>query len=221
MRFAYSVRAAVVLCALGLCMSAGRSQPAAQGSATDVAYVTDVKGRAVAASQGNAADLDVLDTIEDGTAVSLEANAELRICHYRTRKVLTLRGPLRATVSAAGVTADAGGPAVASGEPCAPPVVSTVQGGFAFRGLADVTKISLRPRIRIVNRAGQAIRKAVLRGGDHRTPVVMLGAAAAQPQLVDGQSYHLMVEFADGREWEMVLRASAAAEIDAVILVVR
>ena len=104
---------AMVLVAAALMFSAtaagvGPAHSAAQESAVDVGYVEDVSGRVVAFSQGKPVLLDALDVISDRTRVDLQANSELRICHYPTHKLLTLKGPLRVSISRDGVTADNG-----------------------------------------------------------------------------------------------------------------
>src|SRR5262249_51818918 len=82
-------------------VSAGTvSQSTAQETTADVAYVESVNGRVIASLQGSPTLLDVLDVIGERTRLDLPANSELRICHYRARKLLTLKGPLRASVSA-------------------------------------------------------------------------------------------------------------------------
>ena len=101
-------RAAVVLSAMGLGAAAGISPSAAQDAATDVAYVEAVSGRVRCLRSGDPVLLDALDIISDRTRLDLQANSELRICHYRTQRILTLEGPSRASISAAGVTAENG-----------------------------------------------------------------------------------------------------------------
>jgi hypothetical protein len=92
---------ALRLSVMGVFLTAGRS--AAQESAADVAYVMEVSGRAVASLQGRPSLLDTLDIIRDRTRLDLQANSELRLCHYQTHQLLTLKGPLRASVSSDGV----------------------------------------------------------------------------------------------------------------------
>ncbi len=68
----------------------------AQEAATDVAYVEAVIGRVVAFAAHRAPTpflVDTLDVISDGTRFDLLANSELRLCHYRMRRFLTMRGP--------------------------------------------------------------------------------------------------------------------------------
>ena len=100
--------------------------------AADVAYVEEMSGRVVAFARGTPVLLQTLDVISDRTRLDLQPNSELRICHYRTQRFLTLEGPSRATISADGVTAKAGKAIVASGAPAAP----KLQGGLLSRGAA-------------------------------------------------------------------------------------
>src|SRR5262249_57070537 len=71
--------------------------------ASEVAYVESVTGNVDAAAQGKPVLLDALDVIGDRTRLDLTANSELRLCHYQLRKLVSLKGPLRASVSASGV----------------------------------------------------------------------------------------------------------------------
>ena len=99
-----------------------------------VAHVEAVSGIALATSQGRQTLLDVLDIIRDQTELDLRADSELRICLYRSRKPLTLRGPLRAVISATGLTIEKFISVDSSAETCTVPVVSIVHGGFLSRG---------------------------------------------------------------------------------------
>jgi hypothetical protein len=81
--------------------------------------------------------LDVFDTIGDWTQLDLEANSELRICNYRTHTLVTLRGPLRASISTSGVTAESGNAIIGPTKTCATPAVSIFQGGIVTRGMAS------------------------------------------------------------------------------------
>src|SRR5262245_14097430 len=84
--------AAALLLGLGVGLSAG---PAYRAEAvTDVAYVEDVNGRVVASVQGKPTLLEALDVIGDRTRLDLQPDSELRICHYRTQRLVTLKGPL-------------------------------------------------------------------------------------------------------------------------------
>ena len=108
-------------------------------NANEVAFVESVSGHVVAFSAGKPkpALLEALDVVSDGTRLDLQANSELRICHYQTRQFLTLRGPLRASISREGVAVVSGKMAVA-GESCAAPVSSTFSGGTVFRGVTPI-----------------------------------------------------------------------------------
>jgi hypothetical protein len=211
-------------CALigtGLMTAGSGGRALAQGHAVDVAYVEAVAGRAIASSQGTTAELDILDPVNDGTLLDLETNAVLRLCHYRTHHLLTLKGPLRASISAAGVIAENGTAVAGSGETCAAPVISTFQGGFALRGVAGATPVALRPRIRIINRGAQSIQQAALWDLSRQTAVATFSGTLAQPQLTDGQSYSLVVDLANGTQWKAMFRANAVTETNTVIVVVR
>jgi hypothetical protein len=65
-------------------------------------------GRVLASAQGNPTFVDVLDVIADRTRLDLTASSQLSVCHYRTGKLVTLRGPLRASVLTSGITGENG-----------------------------------------------------------------------------------------------------------------
>jgi hypothetical protein len=212
---------AIVLIGVALTLAGSGGPGLAQGAAIDVAYVEGVAGRATASSQGTTAELDVLDPVNDGTRLDLESNAVLRLCHYRTHHLLILRGPLRASVSAAGVTTESGTTLAGSGETCATPVISTFQGGLALRGLAAATPVTLRPRIRIINQGTQPIQKAALWDLRLQTEIATFSRTVAQPHLTEGKNYSLVVDLTNGTRWTAMFRASATTETSAVIVVVR
>lgn len=106
---------------------------AAQEAATEVAFVEDVSGRVVAFLEGRPTLLEALDIIKDRTQLDVLSTSELRICHYQTRQLLTLKGPLRASISRDIVTVDNGKAILASAGACAAPVVSNFQGGLLSR----------------------------------------------------------------------------------------
>jgi len=215
------VNAVLVCSAIGL-VGGGISQSAAQGAATDVAYVEAVRGRVVASSQGSPTPLDALDIISDPTKVDLQANSELRICHYRARKIVRLRGPLLASISASGVTAENGKAIDATSETCAAPVVSTFQGGFVTRNVAlTTTDVPLRPSIKVVDRGSKAIRKIALWDNTHGTILATFDRNVARPVLEHGKSYLLVIEQSDGGELKMLLQASGATQTGPLIVVVR
>ncbi len=126
---------ALGLVAVGASPSAAQGAAAAQVAAKDVAYVETVRGRVVASAQGTPTLLDALDIIGDQTRLDLQANSELRICHYGMRKILRMKGPLQASISASGATAQNGKAIDTTSETCAAPVVSTFQGGFVTRSV--------------------------------------------------------------------------------------
>ena len=106
--------------------------------AIEVAIVGNVSGHVVAFLAGKPALLEALDVVSDGTRLDLQANSELRICHYQSRQFLTLRGPLRASISREGVAVTNGKTAAVAGESCAAPVSSTFSGGTVFRGVTPI-----------------------------------------------------------------------------------
>jgi hypothetical protein len=112
----------------------GLSSSAAQEAATDVAHVEAVSGRVVAFAHGAPVLVDALDIISDRTRFDLLTNSELRLCHYRLRRFLTMTGPARITVSAEGIRVEAGKAVDISQETCAVVQTSKFQGGFLARG---------------------------------------------------------------------------------------
>jgi hypothetical protein len=131
-----TIRAAVVLSTICLGAGAGLSPAAAEEAATDVGYVVAVSGRVVALPRGKPVLLDTFDSISDRTRLDLLSNSELHVCHYRTQRILVLKGPARVMVSADGLKAEAGKAIDASEERCTAPVVSRVHGGLLTRGAA-------------------------------------------------------------------------------------
>ncbi len=192
------------------------------GGKPDVAYVETVRGRVVASAQGTPTLLDALDIIGDPTRLDLEANSELRICHYRTRKIVRLKGPLQASISASGATAQNSKAIDTTSETCAAPVVSTFQGGFVARNVGLATaNVPLRPRIKVVNQGSKAIRKVALWDNLQRTTLATFDRNTAWPSLDEGKSYLLVVEQNDGNELKMLLQASRANQTGPLIVVVR
>ena len=217
-----TVRAVAILSAIGLGLGGGMSHSAAQGTTSDVAYVEAVNGRVLASTQESPTLLDVLDVIGDRTRLDLPANSELRLCHYRMRKLVTLRGPLRASISAAGVTAESGKTIAASAEACAEPVVSTFQGGVVSRNIAlTVTQVPLRPIIKVVNQGSKTIRQIALWDSVQQKVLATFERNTARPSLDEGQSYLLVVERGDGSELKMLLQASAGVHTGPLIVVAR
>jgi hypothetical protein len=176
--------------------------------------------------QGKPVLLDLLDTITDRTRVDLLADSELRICHYHKQRIVTLAGPLRVSVTSAGVTAENGKAIAASGETCLKPVVSSFQGGFVARtakaplAKTPLADVALQPNIKLVNRGSNGITGATLWDESRQRVVSTFRHNAARPILDEGHVYHLVVGRSDGSESRMTLRASAAASRSPRFLVV-
>ncbi|MEA2962571.1 MAG: hypothetical protein QOI46_2669 [Alphaproteobacteria bacterium] len=132
-----TILAAMVVSAFALGGATGISESAAQEAATEVAYIEAVNGRVVGLSGGKPVLLEALDTLSERTRLDLQINSEVRICHLRTHRLLTLRGPARALISADGVAAENGQAIEASTTTCAEPIVSKHQGGLVSRGVAS------------------------------------------------------------------------------------
>jgi hypothetical protein len=130
-----TIMAAIVVSTFALGGGTGIFQSAAQEAATDAAYVEAVNGRVVAFSRGRPVLLEALDMLSERTRLDLQVNSEVRICHLRTHRLVTLRGPSRALISAEGVAAENGQAIEASTGTCAEPVVSKYQGGLVSRGV--------------------------------------------------------------------------------------
>jgi hypothetical protein len=216
-----AIRAAALVC-LPFGLPGGLSYSAAQGLAADVAHVEAVSGRVVATSQGRPTLLDILDSLDDGTRLDLLANSELRICHYRPSKLVSMRGPLRATVSANNIALENGKVVPPSAETCAAPVVSTVQGGIVSRNISvAITPVPLRPSIRVINRGSKEIRKIVLWDGARQEVLATFEHSVARPVLEHARSYLLVVELSDGSELTRVLQANEATRPAPLFLVLR
>jgi hypothetical protein len=216
------LRALAVLSVAGLGVTSESSRLAAQDGASEVAYVETVSGRVVAFAQGKPTLLDVLDLVRDGTALTLQADSELRLCHYRLGKLLNLKGPLRASITAAGLTTEDGKSVAASAESCAAPVLSLVQGGVVTRKVAFTTvDVSLRPMIKVVNQSKSPIRQVALWDDLRQNVVVTFEGNTARPKLDADQSYLLVVDQGDGNESKITLKASAATRSGPLILTVR
>jgi type II secretory pathway pseudopilin PulG len=212
--------AAVLLPAIALGLGSGPAFAAAEDAATDVAYVAEVSGRVVASSHGKPTLLDALDIISDRTRLDLQANSELRICHYRSQQLLSLKGPLRATISRDGVAVESDNAGATSAGSCAAPVVSTFQGGIVSRGLKPMA-VPLQPNIKVVNRGADPIRTITLWDGENQRILMTFDRNGARPTLEEGQTYLLVVERSDGRELKMMLQGSAVTRTDPLIVMVR
>jgi hypothetical protein len=211
-------RRAVLTCAAMALWAGGSSGSSAQRAAADVAYVETAKGRVVA--QGSPALLEAIDVLNDQTQLQLDANSQLRLCHHRTRRVVSLAGPLRAVVSAAGVSAE-GKRIEATTETCATPLISTFQGGVVTRNAFATANVPLRPNIRVIDRSTNPIRKVALWDSTQHKLLVNFERNTAQPVLDEGKSYLLVVERQDGGELKMLLQASGGAHTGPLIVVVR
>jgi hypothetical protein len=215
------VRAAVALTAIVLVGGAGIPRSAAQEAATDVAYVEAMSGRVIALSRGTPVLLDTLDIISDRTRLDLQANSDLSICHYRTKRLLALKGPTRAMISADGATAETGKAIAASAGTCVAPVISSFQGGMVARGAAfKPTIVALQPSIKVINRGTVPINTIALWDHDQQTLLATFGRREAHPTFEDGQSYFLVVERSDGSELKMLLKGSATTQTGPLILIV-
>jgi hypothetical protein len=118
-----------------LAAGSGLSPSAAQEAATEVGFVEAVSGRVVAFARGAPVLVDVLDVVGERTRFDLLTDSELRVCHYRLRRFVTMRGPAIVTVSADGITVEAGPAVDISEETCAAAQASKFQGGIVARGV--------------------------------------------------------------------------------------
>jgi hypothetical protein len=86
-----------------------------------------------------------LDAISDRTRFDLLTNSELRLCHYRIGRFVTMRGPARITISADGFTVTTGKPVEVSQDTCTVAQTSKFQGGLLTRGaVSKELSVSLR-----------------------------------------------------------------------------
>jgi hypothetical protein len=127
------IRTGMLLSALTVALGSGSASAAQE--AIEVAFVENVSGRVIALAAAKPTLLDALDVVMDGTRLDLQPNSELRICHYQMRQYLTLRGPVRASVSRDGVAVEGNKSAVTAAGSCAAPSGSSFQGGIVMRGL--------------------------------------------------------------------------------------
>ena len=212
---------AFLFLSLGICAPWPILPAFAQAAARDIGYVVGVKGRAIIISQGDTTPLGVLDTIDDPTEIELGPSSEVRICQYRSLKVLTLKGPGKASISDLSTTLDNGLEVPISNEACAKPVLSTVQGGAVFRDVVNPAYVGLKPQIRIINQGKEKITKVSLLDAQNGKRLKRFKGRLEAPRLAEGRPYSLVLQFANGRKWEMKLQASAAAGSDAVIITVQ
>jgi hypothetical protein len=127
------IRTGMLLSALSMALGSGSARAAQEP--IEVAFVENVSGRVVALAAAKPTLLDALDVVTDGTRLDLQPNSELRICHYQMRQYVTLRGPVRASVSRDGVVVESNRSAVTAEGSCAAPSDSSFQGGIVMRGL--------------------------------------------------------------------------------------
>ncbi len=80
-----------------------------------------VTGRVIAFVAGKPTLLASSEMIGDRTQIDLQPNSEVRFCHFRANRLLTLKGPSRALVSAEGVTDRTGKAISADAGACTPP----------------------------------------------------------------------------------------------------
>ena len=99
--------------------------------------MADVSGRVIALSQGKPTLIEALDVLSDQTQLDLLANSELRVCHYQTKQLLALRGPLRAYISRDKVAVDGKAVVTFTGS-CSTPQASKFQGGIVARGIGPM-----------------------------------------------------------------------------------
>jgi hypothetical protein len=119
---------------LAIFLSAAAPSRAQEAAAPDIGYIEAVSGRVVALARGNPVLVDALDAISDRTRFDLLTNSELRLCHYRIGRFVTMRGPTRITISADGFTVTAGKPVEVSQDTCTVARASKFQGGLLTRG---------------------------------------------------------------------------------------
>jgi hypothetical protein len=214
--------AALVLSSLGFGAPAAIAQSRVQDAAADVAYVESVSGRVVALARAAPVLIDALDMISDRTRLDLQPNSEVRLCHYRMQRLLTLRGPARASVSTAGATLENGKAVEPSDGICAMPVVSNFQGGLVARGgVLKTTNVPLQPSIKVVNRGTVGINRIALLDSEEQTIVGTFERHAARPTFDNGRSYVLVVERSDGSELRMILKGNAMTRPGPVFVVVQ
>jgi hypothetical protein len=124
----------VTVAGLAIFLSAAVQSRAQEAAAPDIGYIEAVSGRVVALARGNPVLVDALDAISDRTRFDLLTNSELRLCHYRIGRFVTMRGPARITISADGFTVTAGKPVEVSRDTCTIAQASKFQGGLLTRG---------------------------------------------------------------------------------------
>lgn len=220
-RVASQRASAALLLSLACAGLVGNATPAASEEAmAEVAYAEAVSGRVLLSAGARPELVDTLDLIADQARLDLQAGSELRLCHYRTQRLIVLKGPAQATVSREGVTI--GGAAAPAGGTCAAPAMSLFQGGVTFRSSALKTvNVPLRPSIKIIDRSGQPSLRVTLWDGEQRSVVMRFESDLARPILEDGQAYLLVIERGDRSEFKMRLQAATKNVSGPVMVVVR
>jgi hypothetical protein len=208
---------------IGMAALLRASVAAAQSAVPEIAYVEEVSGRAIVNAQGQESQLDLLDTIANGAQLMLERGARLKICHYGLHELIAVQGPLRGSVSRVGILTENGQPVASTGRRCTEPVVSTVQGGIAFRsaGEAPGMRVPLRPAIKLSNAGTLPIRRVTLWDDKRERLIAPFEKAISRPSLDDGTQYQLVIEFNDGTERTVTLRASVDSVASVVLIKVR
>lgn len=219
------MRAALVFSAVCVPVCLNAAPSTAQGDAAESAYVESVDGRAIALVQGKPVLLDALDTISDKTRIDLLAGSELRVCHYQKQRIVMVAGPMRVSVTSAGVMTEGGKEIAPTAEACVKPVVSNFQGGFVARTAVTASSpswadVGLKPNIKLVSRGTNGITSATLWDSTQQRQVATFRQNKARPVLEEGQLYQLVVGRSDGSESRMTLRANAGAGTSPLILVV-
>lgn len=216
------IRAARALLPIGLALATMSGIPQAAAQNGEVAYVESVTGTVTSTGDGTKVTLDVLDVINARAKVEVAARSELRLCLHGPRKLVTLKGPLAATITADGVTGEGGKAIALSGQTCAAPVISTFQGGIVSRSVSPTspTQVSLLPTIKIVS-GGKPIRRIVLWDAGQQKQLSTFERSVARPKLEEGRSYLLVIEREDGGELKMPIQASAGTKTGPLIFVTR
>jgi hypothetical protein len=215
------IRRAAVLMALS-CLAGAATSAAAEEAATEVAYVENVSGRAIAFAQGRPVQLDTLDLVTERTRIDLQAASELRLCHYRTQQLFALKGPVQASISREGVTTEPGKSAVTAAGPCVAPLLTSYQGGITLRSSAIKSiDVPLRPSIKIIDRGKPPVNRIALWDGESRKILLTFSHDRAQPALDDGQSYVLVVGRSDGSDFKLRLLSKAGNASGPLIVLAR
>ena len=101
--------------------------------------------------------------------------------------------------------------------------MSTVQGGIAFRsaGEAPGMRVPLHPAVKLSNSGSLPIRHVTLWDNKREHLIAAFEKAVSHPSLDDGTQYQLVIEFSDGTERSVALRASVDSVASVVLIKVR